>query len=432
MKKIIALTMTAIIAMGTVTGCATKVKKDAPSAGSSNTQGQTKELKGNITFLANSGLTVGDNGGVKEAVDGFMKEHPGVTVTLEPVVSADLMSKFTTAALAGSGPDVVTLDSAGWAIDAAAMGVLEPLTNRLDGMQDKFLKGPLDSGKYQGDYYSVPWYYNNTGLYYNKEILNKVGIKNPPTNWQELEEDIDKVTKAGYKGIMAKLDGYALFNFFLQAGNSVIDTSSKKPVVTVNNESGKEAFKFFTDLHTKYHAFPESTKEALSWDKTYPPFAQGEVAFLISGDWAYANIKKINPNLDFGIAPMPKGKQAASVLGGYSLSINANSKNKDLAWEFVKYLTDAKQDKMLLALGGRIPARKDADVSSVITKTPAFKAFIDQADSTVTRPQVINSKQVDNLMADAFKSVLLDKNTPDQALKELETALNKLINDNYK
>ena len=41
-------------------------------------------------------------------------------------------------------------------------------------------------------YYSVPWNMDCTGLYYNKERLDELGI-DVPTTWKELSDAVDKV-----------------------------------------------------------------------------------------------------------------------------------------------------------------------------------------------------------------------------------------------
>lgn len=445
MKKTWAVTLVTALLAGSIAGCGgtqksssnqsqaetTAAKTEAETTGTQAGEAGKEDLSGDITVLVNNSITNSDHPVVERAAEEFMKLHPGTKITIETLASNELVSKFSTSALAGAGPDVVSLDNAGWPIDMAAMGLILPLNDEIAASQNKYLQGPLDSGMYQGSYYSVPWYFNNTALYYNKKILADIGITNPPVTWEELEDCIKKATEKGYEGLATRLDGYALFNFFFQNGNPVIDTTGEKPVVTVNNESGKEAFNFYTGFHTKYKAFPESMKEATSWDKAYTPFVQGNCLFFICGDWAYKNIQKGNPDLEFGVVPMPSGKQQAVCLGGYNLSINANTKHKDLAWAFVEYLT-GKDSDFVLTEQGRIPARTDVDFDPILKINPDYQVFIDESSYTVPRPRVVNAASVDEKMVDAFKKVFFDMETPEQALNELEEELNTFIAENYK
>lgn len=451
MKKSLALTMAAVLAAGSLAGCgggnktaattaatqaatqAAQTTAEAPKEAASQaaeTEAAGSDLSGEISVLVNNAFTNSNDPAINRAAEEFMKLHPNVKVVIEGLSGTELISKYTTSAMAGAGPDVVALDNAGWPIDLAAMGLIIPLDEKIKDSGNDYLQGPLESGMYQGQYYSVPWYFNNTGLYYNKTILADIGVENPPTTWEEMEDCIKKATEKGYEGLATRLDGYALFNFFFQGDNPVIDTTGDKPVVTVNNDNGKEAFNFYAGLHTKYKAFPESMKEATSWDKAYTPFVQGNCLFFICGDWAYKNIANGNPDLQFGLVPMPKGKVQAVCLGGYNLAINSNSKAQDVAWEFVRYLT-SKDCDFVLTEQGRIPGRTDVDYAPILEINPDYQVFIDEAEYTVPRPRVVNAASVDEKVVDAFKKVFFDMMTPDEALAELEAELNAFVEENY-
>lgn len=450
MKKSLAMVMAAMVAAGSLAGCgggqstdptttaateaakteAANTEADGTTAAESGDTAAASELSGEITVLVNNAFTNSDNPAVVQAADAFMKLHPNTKIVIEGLSGSELISKYTTSAMAGAGPDVVALDNAGWPIDLAAMGLILPLDDKIAASSNDYLQGPLESGMYQGQFYSVPWYFNNTGLYYNKTILADIGVENPPTTWAELEDCIKKATEKGYEGLATRLDGYAIFNFFFQNENPVIDTTGDSPVVVVNNDSGKEAFNFYAGLHTKYKAFPESMKEATSWDKAYTPFIQGNCLFFICGDWAYKNIATGNPDMEFGLVPMPAGKTQAVCLGGYNLAINANTKHEDLAWAFTEYLTSRDGD-FVLTEQGRIPGRTDVDYAPILEINPDYQVFIDEAAYTTPRPRVVNAASVDEKVVDAFKKVFFDMMTPDEALAELETELEAFVADNY-
>lgn len=441
MKKVLAVSMAALMVAASLAGCGggsstteTKAADTTATAAESKveetTAGEKQELTGALSLMVNNAFTGMDDPAIMRAAKQFESDHPGVTITIEGLSGKELVSKFTTSAMAGSGPDIVALDNAGWPIDLAAMGLIIPLDDQIKTTENDYLQGPLESGLYEGSHYSVPWYFNNTGLYYNKRILEEIGKTEAPTNWEELEEDIKLATEKGYAGISTRLDGYAIFNAFMENDNPIIDTSGDKPVVTVNNESGKEAFNFWTGLHTKYKAFPEGMKDASDWATAYTTFVSDDCLFFVCGDWAYKNIATGNPDMQFGLAPMPKGKVNAVCLGGYNLAINQNSANKDLAWAFVEYLT-SKECDYVLTEQGRIPGRTDVDYAPIIEMNPDYQVFIDEASYTVPRPRVKNASSVDEMVCDAFKKVFFDQSSAEDALNELETELNDFIVENY-
>lgn len=440
MKKLMAISMAAVMAATSMTGCGGSPSAETKAAGTTavaveaskeeTSASEKTSLTGDLAVMVNNAFTGMDDPAIMRAAKQFEADHPGVTITIEGLSGKELVSKFTTSAMAGSGPDIVALDNAGWPIDLAAMGLITPLDEQIKSTENDYLQGPLESGLYEGSYYSVPWYFNNTGLYYNKRILNEIGKTEAPTNWDELEEDVKLATEKGYAGISTRLDGYAIFNAFMENDNPIIDATGEMPVVTVNNESGKEAFDYWTGLHTKYKAFPEGMKDASDWATAYTTFVSDDCLFFVCGDWAYKNIATGNPDMEFGLAPMPKGKVNAVCLGGYNLAINENSTNKELAWAFVEYLT-SKECDYVLTEQGRIPGRTDVDYAPIIEMNPDYQVFIDEAAYTVPRPRVKNASAVDEMVCDAFKKVFFDQSTSEDALTELEAELNDFIAENY-
>lgn len=440
MKKLMAISMAAVMAATSMTGCGGSPSAETKAAGTTaaaveaskeeTSASEKTSLTGDLAVMVNNAFTGMDDPAIMRAAKQFEADHPGVTITIEGLSGKELVSKFTTSAMAGSGPDIVALDNAGWPIDLAAMGLITPLDEQIKSAENDYLQGPLESGLYEGSYYSVPWYFNNTGLYYNKRILNEIGKTEAPTNWDELEEDVKLATEKGYAGISTRLDGYAIFNAFMENDNPIIDATGEMPVVTVNNDSGKEAFDYWTGLHTKYKAFPEGMKDASDWATAYTTFVSDDCLFFVCGDWAYKNIASGNPDMEFGLAPMPKGKVNAVCLGGYNLAINENSTNKELAWAFVEYLT-SKECDYVLTEQGRIPGRTDVDYAPIIEMNPDYQVFIDEAAYTVPRPRVKNASAVDEMVCDAFKKVFFDQSTSEDALTELEAELNDFIAENY-
>ncbi|MBS6645024.1 MAG: extracellular solute-binding protein, partial [Clostridiaceae bacterium] len=199
MKKTLALTMAAVLAAGSLAGCgggnkpaenttaapaattaaAAETTTAAGTSAETSQEAAASDLSGDITVLVNNAFTNSNEPAINKAADEFMKLNPNVKVTIEGLSGSELISKYTTSAMAGAGPDVVALDNAGWPIDLAAMGLIIPLDDKIAASGNDYLQGPLDSGMYQGQYYSVPWYFNNTGLYYNKTILEDIGVANP-------------------------------------------------------------------------------------------------------------------------------------------------------------------------------------------------------------------------------------------------------------
>ncbi|MCI8889336.1 MAG: extracellular solute-binding protein, partial [Hungatella sp.] len=191
MKKILALSMAGVMAAMSLSGCvgggssatqaASETTAGTTAAAPDSTKGDKIEetggaqLTGELAVMVNNAFTGMEDPAILRAAKAFEESHPSVTITVEGLSGKELISKYTTSAMAGSGPDVVALDNSGWPIDLAAMGLIIPLDDKIASSGNDYLQGPLESGLYEGSFYSVPWYFNNTGLYYNKRILEEIG-----------------------------------------------------------------------------------------------------------------------------------------------------------------------------------------------------------------------------------------------------------------
>jgi ABC-type glycerol-3-phosphate transport system substrate-binding protein len=69
-------------------------------------------------------------------------------------------------------------------------------------------------------------------------------------------------------------------------------------------------------------------------------FAREDVAMMFAPSWRAFEIMDMNPDLDFGIAPVPKLSESEYGWATYwAEGVNVNSKNKDAAWQLLKYLS---------------------------------------------------------------------------------------------
>lgn len=232
----------------------------------------------------------------------------GTTLTRTTAATADLLNNLTSAVKAGNAPDVVILDNP--AVPAAATaGLLAPAKDAgIDTTGfDANLAGP---GTVAGVTYGVPIGANTLGLYYNKDILDKAGVDpSTITSWATLNAALDKVTKAGDKGItfagVAGEEGvFQFLPWFWGAGANLKSVGSDQAVA---------AGQLVSDWIGKGYA-PKSAltdNQSNSWDL----FLTGKYAFAENGSWfahaaASQKFKAIAmpiPGQNSGSAPAPTG-----------------------------------------------------------------------------------------------------------------------------
>ncbi len=382
---------------------------------------------GRITFWVISPFTPDENAPIYAAAQQYQDAN-GVEVVIESTAPTELLNKLITAVRGGGGPDVVSVDSA-WNATLGAAQILTDVTERFAPIADQFFEGPVGTGRYLDAQYAVPWYTNNVALFYNTRLFEEAGIDGPPATWDELVEKGTALTSGDTYGLMLGGGGFGTFQFWpfaWQNGATLVSEDGKQ--AEFGSEAGLEAWQFYSDLYLTHKIVPEDVKSAgESWDQVFAPFIQERAAMVMAGDWAIGAFREGNPELQFSVAPLPKGKEAATVIGGFNLGIPSTSQNPDAAWNFIEWLTAQEQESILQEYN-RIQARTDILETEYASEDPLIKVFIDQSAVGRARATVPAWDEIENtIMSDAWDSVLLGEATPADALADAVEQTNELL-----
>jgi ABC-type glycerol-3-phosphate transport system substrate-binding protein len=185
-------------------------------------------------------------------------------------------------------------------------------------------------------------------LVYNKALLARAGYTEPPKTIEEYETYATAITaKGGGKFFGAALSSGkpADINALqAQAGTSSIGGG-------IDLRTGKVAYADQSlvdqvELLRRMQAAKVFQPGWESWDgaRVFTEFAKEKVAFYIGGGWHVNEIKKLNPELDFGVSTVPV---PASGRGGYYgqgsafaplWSMSSKTKHPDEAWKLMDFL----------------------------------------------------------------------------------------------
>jgi multiple sugar transport system substrate-binding protein len=111
-------------------------------------------------------------------------------------------------------------------------------------------------------------------------------------------------------------------------------------------------------------------------------FERGKLAMNIDGEFRTAFIKAEHPDLDYGTAPMPAADSHPELYGagyvtGNILGIPKNAKNKDAAWQLMKWLATDDHAEAMLSNGLRnVPTTSSSAKSPDIKPDPKFAPFL--------------------------------------------------------
>jgi maltose/maltodextrin transport system substrate-binding protein len=270
----------------------------------------------------------GDKGynGLQKVGDAFARESGVQVVVQHPEGAPD---KFAAAAAAGKGPDIFCWphDRAG---EWARAGLIVPVTPPRR-VREEIEASAWKAFTYKGQVWAYPLSIEAIGLIYNKALISK-----PPASFEEVVALDKRLAPQGKRAILWDYNK-SFFSWPMLAGPGGYvfgRTASGEldPRQVGINHPGALAGAEMLDKLIKDGHMPKGARYA----EMEGAFNRGQVAMMISGPWAWDNIKK--SGIAFGVAPIPSvaGKPSKSFVGVLGCMIAAPSKQKDIAREFIE------------------------------------------------------------------------------------------------
>ncbi|KWX85410.1 hypothetical protein AMQ83_24905 [Paenibacillus riograndensis] len=357
---------------------------------------------------------------IEDFVKKFNESQDEVEVTPNFVPFSDFKKQLTIGLSAGNLPDLVLVDNPD-AAAFAAMGLFEDITDKVNAWTDKdqFFEGPMKSGIYEGKNYSLPFVSNCLGLFYNKELLDQAGV-NPPQTWDELKTTAKVLSKDGVHGFANSLlkGEEGTFNFYpwlIAAGGSP---------EKLNSPEAASAVDFLSGLLEDGSMSKEVINIGMS--DIEKQFAAGKVAMMVNGPWQTTSIEKDNPELDFGIALIPQGKQNASVLGGENIGM-IQGKNKEAAWKFISWALSADSVRSYAEVSGAFPPRKDVAADKKYTEDPSLKVWMKQMESAMPRGPHAKWPELSTALSTAVQAAVTGAASTTDALAEAQATVDEMM-----
>lgn len=355
---------------------------------------------------------------VKPLIDEFQTANPGVTVKYVKQSPQDYRERLVNAIVKGEAPDVFRFHNS-WVPMLAKD--LDNVPSSVMGAADfaqNYYPVITENASWGSGLVGIPLGYDALTLFINEDIFSQAGI-DPPTTWVELREralqltqvENEVITQAGVAlGRTENVDHWPeiVGLMFLQNG------------VNMNNPKGKLA----EDALVYYTLF---SKTDHVWDETMPPstiaFASGKLAMYFGPSWRYFNIKEANPDLNFRTVPLPQLPKESPEEPNVSYAtywlegVWAKSKNKDIAWNFLKFISSKESlqklytnQSQLRDFGEPYPR---VDMGNLLLEHPIVGSIIKLApeaqswylvDRTYDGATGINS-QINKYFADAINSL---------------------------
>ncbi len=363
----------------------------------------------------------------------FEGANDGVTVKYEVQEWNGIQDKLTTALASQDPPDVIELGNT-QAPSFAAEGVLTDLTGDVDSMNgDAWLSSLKDSGEWDGKQFSTPFYAANRSVIYRTDMFQQAGIAEAPTSREEWLDAIAKLrTTFGSDPQFQALylpgqNWYTLLSFIYDEGGDIAKANGTEFTATMDSQEAKAGIEFYKQL-----VEASGTTAPKDNDEQNPEqagiYGQGKVAMMIALPWELGTAAKDNPDIEknssaFPIPSKKAGETAPVFQGGSNLAIPVNSKNGDLAKDYLRLLLSDKYQKQL-AEAGMVPgASTDLSPLDANPVSKAMAAAAKNGRAVPATPKWATIEAGQNPLKDMLTAYLMGAKDIDTATKDANAAL---------
>ena len=320
-------------------------------------------------------ITFADTGGGSweeklEPIIAKFEEETGAKVNMELYAHSDYLEMLQVKLPSESDDyDVIGVDVP-LVASYATKGWIAPIDSYFtDDEKAQFASSALDAGTWDGVFYCPAMNSSSQLLWYNTELLDEAGVEVPESSvenrltWEQVvdmaKKTLEVVDPDGTKGIGGIAfeqvsRTYQMNQIPNSLGGKNIGDDGYTAQGVINDDAWIEGATWYQNLFKDGVAL-----QGFTADDTGSFFLAGKIVFLIGGTWTDNNCK--NEEMDtYGYAPVPAFEghedQVGTPTGSWHFGIPVNAKNKDLAAEFIKYMSIGEGNELWLEANGDVPA----------------------------------------------------------------------------
>jgi multiple sugar transport system substrate-binding protein len=412
--------------LGTTAGLAAAGVVGLTGCGGSSSAGSSSSASDTLTIAVNGTQSAAT--AIKAAIGpAFLSAHPKVQLNFMAINGTDwndYFAKVLTLIAGGNAPDLTTVATEGLQL-FASKGLAQPLDSYV--MADKAaLSGYfsdvhpvlIESMMYQGHLYVLPTDFNCGNMFYDTVLLDKVGLSRPADNWTQDDFHTMAEKWAGTSGSVAwdwVVRLWGSWTSWMYANDANLLTGGRWPggswmwdtfyqndpaaqgrmggwqwgAPTANDPAVVDALQYMISLQSqKLSAAPDvgggGTLQGL--------FASNHIGMTIGGGfWAGGlHTAGMSPT-QFDVQYFPAWSTQKHLLGDAGYAMMKSAPNKELAWEFMKSLTEPDALGALIVGNTSTPTRRSMMTASRYAPTgPAhwetFYGTLDKFPNTTPIP----------------------------------------------
>jgi multiple sugar transport system substrate-binding protein len=367
----------------------------------------------------------------KELIAAFKAATPGVDVEFIPVgKQRDHMAKLATGFSGGNPPDLFLINFRRFG-QFAAKGVLEPLgpslTARGKFREGDFYEQATEAFRFNGQLMCTPQNVSSLVTYYNVAMFKQLGLPLPTADWdwaafmraaKALTRDTNGDGKTDVYGLGFEPTLIRLVPFVWQAGGQLVDDLAAPKRFTLDTPAALEALDFVRSWSTSKVVPPLVENKSEDHESR---FARGGLGMVLHSRRYTATLRGV-PNLDWDVAPLPRHKQAATVLHADAYCMAKASTNKDAAFRFVEFALSDVGAGIVARSGRTVPAKKSVangpDFLDAKQRPRSAKVFLDSIAQIRRTPNIAQWNEIETRAEPLVEDWYFHPGTPKSPLQQ--------------
>jgi multiple sugar transport system substrate-binding protein len=325
----------------------------------------------------------------EESIDLFEAANPGITVQTQFQAWDDYWVARNTEAAGSALPDVLQMDLS-YLRQYGATGQLADLSGQEAIDTSGFEEGLLGSGAIDGAQYGIPTSQNTLALFYNADVLDKIGVEPPAEGytWDEYNDFAAAVSEAGAgedPAIYGTGDYTGTFWFFLQwLLQQGVDPFTADGALAFDEAQMTEFLNLGSPLRDAGQFYPTDRAVQLA---PLSGFTSNEAGSEMSWDNFLAGYVADSGTENIEMLPMPSGDNGPQQFWKPSmlLSSGANSEHPEEAAELISFLVNDPEVGTIFGTSKGVPAvaaqrdAMDIEEGSVDAKVVAYEESVADA-----------------------------------------------------
>lgn len=376
--------------------------------------------------------------GVNYMLEEFHKKYPYITV--EPVFQGaytDLQKKLQAAIAAKDVPAVTNIEVSALPSfgDSGALEELTPYIKRDKVDLSDFSKGMLQAYAYNDKQYGFPLIVSTSVFVYNKTLLDKLGVK-PPEKWSDIDDFNKKVTlKEGgktsrYAFAVPGWDTWYYDPWITNGGGTIITKDGKAGFDQPDSLRWAQNFKKWLDDGSMQMGYGKGASDTMR-----QMFLQEKIA-MVQHTSAVIKTYLQEAKFEIGVSFIPGDMERKSHIGGAGIVMMSGAKKeqKEAAWKFIKFMTDAEHNIKWAEGTGYLPTHKSVvnseEGKAFFQKLPQYKAVFDNFDNVGPRPQNPAYLEFSNVYKEAVGEMALNGKDAVPLIKDSMKKINDILAGN--